>query len=199
MGTKDPRIDAYIEKSAGFARPILKEIRKRMHAAVPGAVETIKWSSPYFEYKGKMLGGMASFKRHCAFGFWHPQMRTVDKSLEGMGQFGHILCVCDLPSEKEFAKLAKKATRLVDDGVSGPARPRSTAKKEVGVPDDLAAALAKNARARATFEGFSYSHRKEYVDWINTAKREQTRARRLATTLEWLSEGKHLMWKYEGR
>lgn len=199
MGTKDPRIDAYIEKSAAFAKPILKEIRKRMHAAVPSAVETIKWSSPYFEYKGKMLGGMASFKQHCAFGFWHPRMRTIDKSLEGMGQFGRILSVTDLPSEKEFAKLAKKATQLVDDGVTGPAKPRSNVKKKVVVPGDLATALRKNAKARATFEEFSYSKRKEYVNWINGAKREETRAQRLATTVAWLAEGKTLMWKYERR
>jgi len=194
---KDRRVDAYIVNAPDFARPILKELRKRVHAAVPGAVETIRWGAPYFQYGDTLLGGMASFKHHCAFGFWHPLMRDGDTSLEGLLQFGHIKSLDDLPSATGFTRLAKRAKQLVDDGVKGPPRPRSAEKKVVVVPPDLAAGLKANAKARATFERFSYSKRKEYVDWLNTAKRDETRAQRLATTLEWLAEGKSRMWKYE--
>jgi hypothetical protein len=198
MASKDPRIDAYIESSPDFARPILRELRKRVHASVPEAVETIRWRAPYFQYKDTLLGGMAAFKQHCAFGFWHPLMRNGDTSLEGLGQFGHVKTIGDLPPEKAFAKLAKQAKKLVDDGVKAPPRPHAE-KKEIVVPPELATALKKNAKARATFERFSHSKRKEYVDWLNDAKREETRAQRLATTIEWLAEGKSRMWKYEKR
>lgn len=194
---KDKRVDAYIAGTPGFARPILKALRTRMHASIPGVEETIKWGVPYFTYKGSLVGGMAAFKAHCSFGFWHPLMRNGDKSLEGMGQFGRIASVDDLPTLARFGRLAKKARGLIDEGVK--ATPKRARKPPVEVPPDLAALLEKNAKARAAFDGFSESKRREYVDWINTAKREQTRAQRLATTLAQLAEGKTLMWKYERR
>jgi uncharacterized protein YdeI (YjbR/CyaY-like superfamily) len=197
VGKKDARVDAYIDECPDFARPILKELRKRVHASVPEVVETIRWRAPYFQYKDTLLGGMASFKQHCAFGFWHPLLRDGDTSLEGMGRFGHVKTIGDLPPEKEFAKLAKQAKRLVDDGVKGPPRPPPAPDRKVVIPPDLAALFRKNAKARATYDAFSYSKRKEYVDWINDAKREETRKQRLATTVEWLAEGKSRMWKYE--
>ncbi len=199
MGKKDKRVDAYIEKSAPFAKPILEELRLRVHEHVPGVAEDIKWGFPAFMYKDKIFFGMSAFKAHCGAGFWHPLMRTVDKSPEGIGEFGPITAPDQLPSRTEFAKLAKKAKKLSDDGVSGPPRPKPPANRKVVVPKDLAAALAKNAKARATFEAFPYSKKNDYVTWINEAKREETRAQRLATTIEWLSEGKSRMWKYEAK
>ena len=199
MAARDKRVDAFIASAPAFAKPILRELRKRVHANVPEATETLRWGMPYFQYKDALLCGMAAFKAHCAFGFWHPLMREGDKSLEGMGQFGRIASVDDLPPAAEFARLVRKATRLVDDGVKAPKRATPPKDRTVEVPADLAALLARNARARATFEGFSYSKRKEYVDWIVEAKREETRAKRLATTVAQLAEGKSLMWKYEAK
>ena len=115
MGKKDPRVDAYIEGVNPFARPILKRLRKWTHQYCPGCEETLKWSAPHFEYKGKMYCGMSAFKEHCAFGFWHPMMRRNDNSVEGMGSFGKIRSLADLPSEGEFAKMAAEAMRLTDD------------------------------------------------------------------------------------
>lgn len=192
---KDKRVDAYIAGAGAFAKPILKELRRRMHASLPGVTETIKWSAPTFEYKGKMVGGMAAFKAHCAFGFWHLHLRQGDTSLEGRNGFGRIESIEELGTEKAFAALAKKAKQLIDDGVKAPPRPKKP-RVEIVVPEDLAAALKKNAKARAAFDGFSYSHRKEYVEWITEAKRPETRAKRLATTLEWLADGKPRHWKY---
>src|SRR5262249_51892447 len=150
---------------------------------VPGVDETIRWGAPFFQYGGQLLGGMSAFKAHCAFGFWHPLMRGGDTSLEGMGRFGKIESVDGLPSVREFTKLAREAKRLVDDGVKGPKRPTPPKNRKVTVPPDLAALLAKNAKARATFDAFSYSKRKEYVEWIASAKRDETRRARLATTV----------------
>ena len=191
---KDRRIDAYIAKSQDFAKPILAELRSRVHEHVPGVEEDIKWGFPAFMYQGKIFFGMSAFKAHCGAGFWHPLMRTQDKSPEGIGEFGKITALAQLPSRAQFAKNAKK---LTDDGVTGPARPKPDPNRKVVVPNDLATLLAKNAGARATFEGFPYSKKNEYVTWINDAKRDETREKRLATTLAQLAQGKSLMWKYE--
>ena len=198
MPVRDKRVDAYIAKSQDFAKPILEELRARVHEHVPGVEEDIKWGFPAFMYKGRIFFGMSAFKAHCGAGFWHPLMRTVEnKSPEGIGEFGKITAVAELPTRAAFAKLLKKAKQLSDDGVEGPKRAPPPKDRKVVVPDDLAALLKKNAKARATFDGFSYSRRKEYVDWITGAKREETRAKRLATAITQLAEGKSLMWKYE--
>ena len=195
MGTKDPRIDGYIEAANPFARPILKKLRKWVHQYCPDCEETWKWSSPHFSYKGRMYCVMAAFKEHCSFGFWHPMMRRNDNSLEGMGSFGKLRSVADLPPESDFAKMAREAMKLTDEGVKAPPKPKKE-REPVVVPADLKAALAKNRKAQATFDDFTYSHRKEYVEWITEAKREETRLARVKQAVEWMAEGKARHWKY---
>lgn len=196
MGTKDPRVDRYIEEANDFAKPILAELRRRVHAHVPEVEESLRWSAPTFLYKGKILAGMAAFKAHCVFGFWHPLLREGDNSLEGRNGSGRMEKVADIPVKPRFVRLAKEAVRLIDEDVKAPPKPK-VEKKPLVVPPDLVAALKRNAKARATFEGFPPSAKKEYVDWITGAKREETRAERLATAIEWLAEGKRRHWKYE--
>lgn len=203
MATHDSRIDDYIARSADFARPVLKHLRRLIHAGCPTVVETIKWSMPHFEHHG-ILCSMAAFNHHCSFGFWKgrllfgPGKGPDDQDREGMGQFGRITALSDLPSDRVLLAYIRKAAALNEAGVGLPARPRPRTRRQPAVPADLAAALAKNRRARATFEGFSPSHRKEYVEWITGAKREATRQQRLATAVTWLSEGKPRHWKYAG-
>jgi uncharacterized protein YdeI (YjbR/CyaY-like superfamily) len=197
MGSKDKRVDAYIDKSAEFARPILRELRDIVHEACPEAEETIKWGFPHFDYKG-MLCSMAAFKQHCAFGFWKSELVLRDnKSPDAMGQFGRLTSVKDLPTRRVLIGYIKKAQELNDAGIKA-ARPKPRAeKKELVVPEYFTAALKKNKKALATFEGFPYSHKKEYVQWVTEAKTDETRQRRLATSVEWLAEGKSRNWKYE--
>lgn len=194
MGARDPRVDAYIEKSADFARPILERLRETVHSAIPEAEETIKWGAPYFDFEGPVCG-MAAFKRHCAFVFWKDKLVVEDPSDEAMGQLGRIESLDDLPSKKTLVAWLKKAAKLNRDGVRAP-RTAKAPKPPVEVPADLERALAKNARARKAFDGFSPSHRREYVEWIQEARREETRAKRLATAIEWMAEGKPRHWKY---
>lgn len=196
MGNRDPRVDAYLAKQADFAKPILTYLRDVIHAACPEVEETIKWGAPHFEYKG-MLGGMAAFKHHCAFGFWKGSLVMGDssKSSEAMGSFGRITRVSDLPPKATLAGYVKKAMRLNEENVP---RPKTKLpKREIPVPDDLALALKKNGKARTTFDALSPSQRREYVEWIVDAKRDETRRRRMAQAIEWLSEGKARNWKYE--
>ena len=192
MATKDARIDAYIAKSAKFAQPILKRLRKLVHAGCPDVVETIKWGSPHFEHKG-MLCGMAAFKEHCAFGFWNRALKIPGK--EGaMGQFGSIKSLSDLPADKVLIGYVKEAAKLNETGVKvGPIRRKL---QPLPVPPELRAALKKNPAALANFEKFSPSNRREYNEWIGEAKREETRAQRAETAVGWIADGKSRNWKY---
>jgi Uncharacterized protein conserved in bacteria len=201
MATMDSRVDAYIAKSADFAKPILTHIRELVHQACPEVEETMKWSMPFFMYKG-MLCHMAAFKAHCSLGFWKSKLVMGEDSTanngdkDGMGQFGKISSLADLPSDKKMLGYIKEAKRLNEEGIQKPSKPKPAGARELIIPAELTAALKKNKKASATFAGFSYSHKKEYVDWITEAKREETRSQRLATTLAWLAEGKSRHWRY---
>ena len=199
MENQDPRIDTYIEKSAEFAQPILRHIRAMVHQHCPDVSETIKWNMPHFEYKGGIFCHFAAFKQHCALGFWLGAMLQIDSKLEkAMGDFGRITSLQDMPNDKDFAKLLKKAIKLHDAGVKIPARSKAgTEKKELEIPPAFLAAVKNNNLAFATFDAFPYSQKKEYVMWYTEAKTEATRDKRLAQAIEWMAEGKRRNWKYE--
>jgi uncharacterized protein YdeI (YjbR/CyaY-like superfamily) len=198
MGTRDPRVDAYIAKQADFARPILEHIREVVHAACPEVEEDIKWGSPFFMYHGP-LAHMPAFKEHCRFGFWKGRLvASGDSNQEEMtGPFGRLKSVKDLPSKKEMTAYIKRAMKLNEEGIT--TRKAKKARPERPVPPELTAALARNRKARANFEAFSPSHRRDYNEWIGEAKREETRTARVKQAVEWIAEGKSRHWKYERR
>ena len=194
---KDKRIDAYIDKSADFAKPILEHLRALVHEVCPDVTETLKWSMPSFEYKG-ILCGLAAFKAHCTFMFWKQSLLESGNFPEktAMGSFGRITSLNDLPSDAKLKKLIKEAVRLNEEGVKLK-KPALKVKNVITVPDVLLEALARNDVAADTFNNFPPSCKREYVEWITEAKTDATRDKRLATTIEWLSEGKRRNWKYE--
>ncbi|MFL5486406.1 MAG: YdeI/OmpD-associated family protein [Gemmatimonadaceae bacterium] len=198
MGKPDPRIDAYIAKSADFAKPILVYLRELVHEACPNVDETIKWGMPHFDYHG-ILCGMAAFKQHCAFNLWKGSLIVGEASREAMGHFGRITQVSDLPARKVMVGYITQAAKLNEAGVKSPARSKPKKKEEIEVPVELMQALRKNKKAAAAFESFSPSHKREYAEWISEAKREETRKRRLSTALEWIADGKPRNWQYEKR
>ena len=203
MGKRDPRVDAYIKKSQPFARPILEHIRTVVHGGCPDVEESIKWGFPFFLHHG-MLISMAAFKAHASMGFWRARGILPDaliENAEGMGSLGKLTSVKDLPSKKVLIGYVKAAAARNEAFATGelekPKARKQTAAKPVVVPPSLAKALAKNAKARAFFAKLSPSQQREYTEWITEAKREETAAKRLATTIEWLAEGKTRMWKYQ--
>ena len=199
MTEADPRIDAYIAKSAEFAQPILNELRQRVHAACPEVGEAVKWGAPSFMYQGKILAVMAAFKHHVAFNLWHRAKVVADdaKAAEGMGQFGRLESVKDLPGKREMAGYIRMAMQLIEAGETKGGTKSAKPKPPVEPPQDLLDALAANPGALATFEAFTPGRKREYVDWIVEAKREDTRKRRLAQAVEWMAEGKARNWKYD--
>lgn len=198
MPKKDPRIDAYIANSAEFAKPVLSHIREVVHKAWPEIEETIKWGMPFFQHNGPVCH-MAAFKQHCAFGFWNGEAvvgRAQNETGEAMGHFGRVTRITDLGPEKKLIGYIRKAAELNEQGIKKERAPRSKQNAKLDVPEDLAKALNKSKKARETFDRFSYSQRKEYIEWITSAKRGETRAKRLATAIEWMSEGKPQNWRY---
>jgi uncharacterized protein YdeI (YjbR/CyaY-like superfamily) len=197
MGKRDPRIDDYIAKAAEYAKPVLTHLRELIHAGCPDVEETIKWRNPSFMYKG-LLCGIAAFKQYCVIGFWKDAILFDRKNPQAKPCAipDRITNVSELPSDKVMVGYIKEAARLNADGVKVP-KAKSKPKKDLVVPNDLISVLKKNKKAQSTFEQFSYSHKKEYVEWITQAKREETRTQRLATAVAWMAEGKARNWKYE--
>jgi uncharacterized protein YdeI (YjbR/CyaY-like superfamily) len=205
MGEKDKRIDAYIANSAPFAKPILKHLRRLVHDSCQGVQETIKWGFPHFDYAGEILCSMASFKKHCSFGFWKasllkdPQgvLKLIGKT--SMGSFGQITSLDDLPEDEIIKSYIKEAAKLNEDRIKLPQKQKVEKKVNLPVPKDLISALKSKGAAWKTFENFSASNRREYVEWILDAKSSATRQRRIETAVEWMTEGKVRNWKYVKR
>jgi uncharacterized protein YdeI (YjbR/CyaY-like superfamily) len=195
--SREPRVDAYIAKAQPFARPILSHVRDRVHATVPGVEEAMKWSAPGFTLDGKILLMMAAFKAHMALNFWRGQeLRGGEANADAMGQFGKIKSLGDLPPDDELDRLIREAAELAK---TAPA-PRKTKHAPKPAPElhpDFAAALAKAPKAKATLDGFPPSAQRDYFEWIAEAKQDATRAKRIATAVEWLGEGKRRHWKYQ--
>ena len=203
MTKKDKRIDAYINAAAPFAQPILNHLRKLIHQGCPEVQETIKWGMPSFDYKGPFFS-IASFKQHCALGFWkasliedkHGYLQPVsNQGGEAMGNFGRVTSLDDLPSDKIILDYIKQAKRLNDEGIKNPAR-KTAKRKPLEAPAYMLTAIRKNKKAWATFESFSASNKRDYVEWVTEAKTEATRDKRLAQAIEWMVEGKPRNWKY---
>ena len=192
----DPRVDAYIARAQPFARPILEHIRRRVHAAAPRAEEAVKWGAPAYLLDGKILLITAAFKAHAALNFWRGQDMRAQNEDGAMGQFGKLTSIADLPPDDELDELIRKAAELAK---SAPA-PRTTKhvrKPEPQMHPEFAAALAKAPAAKAALDSFPPSAQRDYLEWIADAKQDATRAKRIASAVEWLSEGKRRNWKYE--
>ena len=189
---RDQRVDAYIAGVAPFAKAIVMHVREVVHEACPDIVETLKWGHPSFDHHG-MVCGVAAFKAHCVVSFWKAAL---------LGDAGlirrEVRSVDDLPSRRELVRLVKEAAKLNEDGVKveGEPRKKPSDDRTLKVPDVLTSALRKNKKAQATFEAFSYTNKKDYVEWITEAKSDDTRQKRLDQAIEWMAEGKPRNWKY---
>jgi uncharacterized protein YdeI (YjbR/CyaY-like superfamily) len=196
-------VDAYINKAAEFAKPILEYLRELVHAGAPGVVEEMKWSRPFFVYEGVILGNMAAFKAHCSFGLWGSEVGAVLEKEgaaqdNGMGTFGKVASIKDLPPRAKLVGYVSVAAKAIADGERTKAwsRPK-VVKAEAEVPEALAAALKKNKAAAKKFGSMTPGCKREYCQWIAEAKRDETREKRVATAVEWITEGKSRNWKYE--
>jgi uncharacterized protein YdeI (YjbR/CyaY-like superfamily) len=191
--SRDSRIDAYIAKAQPFARPILERVRERVHAVVPDIEEAMKWSHPTYLKAGKIVLGTAAFKAHAIVNFWRGKELGLDANENAMGQLGKLTSVDQLP--RDLDSMIARAAELAR---SAPApKPRREPKPPPAMHPDFAAALAAAPRAKAALDGFPLSAQRDYLEWVSDAKQDATRAKRIVTAVEWLSEGKRRNWKYE--
>lgn len=202
MSSRSPKVDTYIERAPAFARPILSRVRELFHQGCPELQETIKWGIPHFEHHG-LLGGMAAFKHHASFGFWKSALMADPNGLFGGDPKASMSGIKvgsleELPPDEVLVAYVREAARLNEEGIKAP-RGGKNRKEEIPVPADFEQALDASPRARETFAAFPPSHRREYLEWITEAKRDETRRRRIATAVEWLAEGKPRNWKYMGK
>jgi uncharacterized protein YdeI (YjbR/CyaY-like superfamily) len=207
LTTFEPKIDLYIRKAKPFAQPILEHLRTLVHQAVPGVAETIKWSRPFFEYKGQILANMSAFNAHCSFGFWGQEIGAILRDANviqdgGMGSLGRITAIQDLPPKKQLLAFLKQAKSFIDSGeYTSPIAARNKVvkapKAPIETPEEFSSALKANKNAAASFHNFSPSCQREYTEWIAQAKRPETRNKRIAQAIEMLSEGKQRNWKYQ--
>jgi len=195
--SREPRIDAYIAKAQPFARPILQHIRDRVHAVLPDAEEAIKWSMPAYMVGEKLVLITAAFKAHAALNFWRgQQLESCHDSVGAMGQFGKLTSVGDLPGTPELDRLILEAADLAKTAPA-PRKPKHAPKPAPELHPEFASALSKAPEAKAVLDGFPPSAQREYFEWVADAKQDATRQKRIATSIEWLSEGKRRNWKYE--
>lgn len=202
MEKYDPRVEAYIAKSADFAKPILEHLRKLVHETSPLLTETMKWGFPFFDYKGPVCQ-MAAFKEHMGFGFWKQRQlndpgKLIQEESGNAGSFGRIASLSDLPADDILVDFIKQAMQLNEAGIKKPAvKKETTPKAAIEMPDDFAGVLAANPKALEVYNKFSPSNKREYLEWITEAKTDATRQKRMETALEWIAEGKTRNWKYK--
>jgi uncharacterized protein YdeI (YjbR/CyaY-like superfamily) len=205
--TLNPKVDAYIGRVQPFAQPIMEHLRQLVHKARPDVEETIKWSRPFFEYRGAILCNMSAFKEHCSFGFWGEEMSAVLREAkvlreDGMGSLGRITSLANLPSDKQMLGWLRQAAEFVDSGqytspIAARRRVVKAPKPVLKTSVEFATALKRNKKAAEIFAAFSPSCKREYVEWIAEAKRAETRDKRIATAVQWIAEGKQRNWKYQ--
>lgn len=162
---------------------------------MPDVVETLKWGAPAFTLDGKILLMTAAFKAHAALSFWRGgELGSGVAQAGAMGRFGRLHTLADLPDDLD--SLIAEAAALSSAAPSS-RKPKAAPKPQPGLHPDFARALELHPEAKATLDGFPPSARRDYLEWIAEARQDATRARRIATAIEWLSDGKRRHWRYE--
>jgi uncharacterized protein YdeI (YjbR/CyaY-like superfamily) len=195
MAHRDAAVDAYIRRAPSFAKPVLEQVRKTVHAACPDVEEAMKWKMPFFSFEGPLCA-VAAFKSHCRVAFWKSALLRKGSNAAALKRLTRISSPSDLPSRAALTALVRAAAKLNEHGVTAKA-PKETRETVTKTPDALAAALKKNPRAKKAWDAFAPSHRKEYAAWIAEAKQDATRTRRVEQAMAWMAEGKSRNWKYQ--
>jgi hypothetical protein len=188
------KIDRYIAKLPDFSREICTRLRELIHKADERIVEDWKWG-PNFNKDG-MICGFGAFKEHVSFAFFKGAVMSARHKLFNYG-FDNAsnrsvkFTSADEIDEEKLMEYIREAVELNEKGIE-PEPP----KRDLIIPKILTDTLEKHPEALKTFEGFPYSHKKEYVEWFTEAKREETKERRLKKMVEMLKEGKGLNDKY---
>jgi len=194
------KIDAYIDKQADFARPILHILRQWIRESHPAVIEDYKWGGPHFHLGKGLVMGMGGFKHHVSLFFMEGALIEDPYGLLAQGK-GEAMRHVKLTSEEELHQHEQAIRYYLSEAFRNAEAGRKVDKKALRkplvIPDWVREALQKVPDAWANFEGMSWSHQKEYLEYLTEAKREDTRQRRLAKTIELLLQKKGLNDKYK--
>jgi len=187
------QINSYIAEQPEWQRRLLVRLRQLIHAHDTEVEETWRWNAPGFDHGGIMIG-LHGFKT-CVSVWFHKGALLKDthglfvltEKDEERGIRKYKVNEGEPINEKAFADLVKQAVKLNGAGTKlGDAKPAS---KALVVPPELENCLKKDEEAWEHWENFNHSHKKEYVEWIDDAKKDETRKRRIAQALEMIREG----------
>jgi len=187
-------IDEAINKAEPFAKAICKKLRTLIFTAEPNMIEDWKWGPNY--YSNGMVCGFWHFKNHVTFTFYQGAV-LKDKYKILQSNPGNVhnrhLKFTDVKEINE-----KIVIEYIRESVSNNAKGiklTETKDKTVIVPADFKKLLSKN-KVLPYFESMSYSHKKEWIMWINDAKKEETRMKRMDKAIVGLKGKQGLNDKY---
>lgn len=198
---KNNAVDDYISRQDPFAQEIILHLRDIIHQSSTEICETIKWRQPCFESNG-LVCAIAAFKKHVNFSFFKGKLLNDSAQIFSASENNELAALkfaklSDVPVDDILTNYVQQAIALNNTSHTGKRKVVRKDKADLVIPEDLTSALAENPIAKKVFNDFSYSKQKDYIEWLTSAKREAIRASRLATALEWISEGKARHWKYE--
>lgn len=200
MATKEKvdaqkEISAYIGSMQPFAQAICKKLRAIILKADPSIKEEWKWG-PHYSSNG-MVCGYGGFQKHVKLTFFNGSAMKDSKQLFNHcvdNEFSRSVKYTDVSEidENLITEYVKESVAVNQKGFK-----REVKDKSVEVPADLQDALNKNKSAAKFFNDLTYGYKKEYVEWVTTAKREETRKERIAKVVAMSKEGKTLNDKYK--
>ena len=123
MTLPNKKVDAYIGKSAEFAKPILNHLRAIILATCPEVEEDIKWGIPHYSYKGDHLCMMAAFSKHCSFNLYKAESmkdQAIQDGVKAGKKFGYmdkVKDVSELPARKRLVAYLEELMALNESGV----------------------------------------------------------------------------------
>lgn len=188
-------IDEAISEMKPFAKAICKKLRKLILSTDPAMVEDWKWGPNY--YLNGMVCGFWGFDKFVTLNFFQGALLKdpykILKMNAGNVRARHIKFT-DVKEIKEDVIL-EYIFEAIDNNLKGHFI-REAKDKTVIIPDDVKKAF-KTAKLLPYFETLAYSHRKEYMMWINDAKKEETRLKRIHQAIEKLASKEMMHDKYK--
>ena len=165
-----------------------------------GLEETIKWGAPTYTYQGKNVVGIGAFKSY--FGLWFFQGALLEdkkkKLVNAQEGVTKAMRQWRFESAKEIdEKLIKEYIKESVHNIDQGREIKAVRKKPLSLPPELQQALKKSKKLENSFNGFSLSKRRDFAEYISSAKRDETKHKRLEKIIPMILEGVGLNDKYK--
>ncbi len=188
-------IDKGISELESFAQVICNRLRKLILSSDPELIEDWKWGPNY--YLNGMVCGYWGFKKHVSFVFFQGSLLKDKKKilLENPGNVHNRHIKFTDVKQIDDTIILEYLFEAIDNNRKG-LKIIETKDKTIATPIDVEKAF-KKAKVLAYFDSLAFSHRKEYVQWIESAKKEETRTKRILQAIEKLQDKQMMHDKYK--